>query len=66
MGLNSNGLHIHVYIYVTFAAVLHVSLNAEEYDNQPRLRKYFRAWQSRPYRDTNQGQRSESKAIIEY
>ena len=46
-------------ICVTFAAVLQVSLNAEENDNQPILRKYFRKWQSRPYQHKSQGQRSE-------
>ena len=51
---------------VTFAAFLQVSVSAEENDNQPRLRKYFREWQSRPYQDKSQGQRPESKAIIYY
>ena len=50
----------------TFAAVLQVSLNTEENDKQPRLRKYFSACQSRPYQDRSQGQRPESKAIIKY
>ena len=49
---------------VTFAAVLQVSLSAEENDNQPRLTKYFRAYQSHPYQDKSQGQRPESKPII--
>ena len=54
------------YIYVTFAAVLQVLLNVEENDKQPRLRKYFRARQSRHDQDKSQGQRPESKAIIKY
>ena len=53
-------------IYVTFAAVFQVLLNAEENDNKPRLRKYFCAWQSRPYQDKSQCQRPESNAIIKY
>ena len=48
-------------ICVTFVAVLQVSLNAEENDNQPILRKYFRKWQSRPYQHKSEGQRSEKK-----
>ena len=52
------------YICKTFAAVLQVSLN--ENNNQSKLKKYFRAWQSHPYQNKSQGQRSESKRIIEY
>ena len=55
-----------MYIYVAFAVVVQVSLNAEENDSQPRLRKYFHAWQSSPYQDKSESQRSEPKAIIEY
>ena len=59
------GLHIRR-ICATFAAGLQMSLNAEENDNQPRLRKYFRGWQSRPYQDNSQCQRPESTAKCYY